>query len=245
MEEKNLTKYERRQLEKADQRKIDQQKKRRRQFWRYVLWLGVLLLVAGTVWQVNKLVSGGSKVLPTATTTSSILSLKDSDWRVGATTSPAVLIEYSDFQCPACAEYSKLVDQLKKDYPDKLTVVYRHYPWFFHSQAMNASLAAEAAGAQGRFWEMHDLLFARQKEWSGTVGTGIFNTYAAELGLGIFPFESAMADKDLRVKIESQLADGKSLGIDYTPAFILNGKIIDNPRSYEEFKRVIDQAIKD
>lgn len=244
MEENHLNKYEQRQLEKMDQEKIKQRQKRQRRIWRYVLWLGVLILLAGTIWQVNKLVSGGTKIPLTATSSASILAIKDSDWKIGAATSPVVLIEYSDFQCPACAEYSKLVDQLKKDYPEKLTVVYRHYPWFFHLQAMNAALASEAAGAQGQFWAMHDLLFAKQKDWSGTTGPEIFVTYAQTLGLDLPAFRLAMADKNLRAKIEGQLAEGKSLGIDYTPAFALNGKIIDNPKSYEEFKRVIDQAVQ-
>jgi len=243
MEEKKLNKYEQHRLEKAEREKMKHGHQRRHQLWRYALWLGVLVLLVGTIWQVTRLVSDGSKIPTTATSTTSILAIKDSDWKIGSTTSPVALIEYSDFQCPACAEYSKLVDRLKKDYPEKLTVVYRHYPWFFHLQAMNAALASEAAGVQGQFWAMHDLLFAKQKDWSGTTGQEIFVTYAQTLNLDLPAFRLAMTDKNLRAKIEGQLAEGKSLGIDYTPAFALNGKIIANPRSYEEFKRVIDQAL--
>lgn len=244
MDDKNLTKYERRQLEKADREKKLQGDKTKRKIRRYTLWITVLVLIFGTVWQVNRLVPDNTKSLPLTSDTRSALSLNEGDWFYGATTSPVVLIEYSDFQCPACAEYNELIKLLKKDYPKQLTVVFRHYPWFFHQQAMNAALAAEAAGAQGQFWAMHDGLFAKQKEWSGTLGQEIFIGYAKDLGLDVSAFRLAMADKNLRQKIEGELEVGKSLGIDYTPAFAINGKIINNPRSYEEFRKIIDQALK-
>ncbi|MFA6416093.1 MAG: thioredoxin domain-containing protein [Candidatus Paceibacterota bacterium] len=248
MTENNLTKYEKHQLEKADREKADKSQKRQRQIWRYLLWLSAGLLIVVTVWQVNRLVSGNSKISPTATSSSLALTVKDGDWIMGATTSPVVLIEYSDFQCPACAEYNDLVEQLKKDYPDKLTVVYRHYPWFFHEHAMSAALVAEAAGQQGKFWAMHDLLFKNQNEWSAGKGSESFNKYANQyairLGLDQTLFTKDLANPVWRQKIEAQLAEGKSLGIDYTPAFAINGKIITNPKSYEEFRQVIDQVLK-
>jgi protein-disulfide isomerase len=244
MEENNLTKYERRQMKKAEDTKLQKSQKNKSKIIRYGLWIGVIILLLVTFWQINRMVSSNKDKSPLNTATSTALTIKNSDWINGATSSPVVLIEYSDFQCPACAEYDKLIDRLKADYGENLTLVYRHYPWFFHQQAMNAALASEAAGQQDKFWEMHDILFARQEKWSGTVGQEIFATYAKELGLDLEAFKTAMIDKKLRQKIEGQLQEGKNLGIDYTPAFAINGKIIENPKNYEEFRQIIDQASK-
>ncbi|OHA58389.1 MAG: hypothetical protein A2607_01345 [Candidatus Vogelbacteria bacterium RIFOXYD1_FULL_42_15] len=240
----NITRYEQRQQAKAEKKQAEKKRQISRRLIRFSLWAGALILVALTIWQVDRLVSKRDGIQNgVATSSSQILSIKNDDWIKGSATAPLILIDYSDFECPACAQYSVLLEKLKTDYGDKLAIVFRHYPWFFHPQAMNSALASEAAGQQGKFWEMHDLLFARQDLWTKKTGQEVFVSYAIELGLDIEKFRQNLSDSKLKERVEKQLAEGKSLGIEYTPAFAFNGKIITNPRSYEEFRQIFDQAL--
>jgi protein-disulfide isomerase len=155
------------------------------------------------------------------------------------------LVEYSDIQCPACGMYYPVVKQIVKDFGDNISFEYRHFPLrSIHQNAQKAALAAEAAGLQGKFWEMHDILFENQKDWSNKTGKNIFSVYAEELGLDIPKFESDMAfNKDIKNKVENDYQSGLDLKVNATPTFFLNDAKMENPRSYEEFKSIIQQFI--
>jgi len=158
--------------------------------------------------------------------------------------SPAVtLVEYGDFQCPACAAAYPMLKALADDYPEDLRIVYRH---FLVTQPRNhtydAARAAEAAARQDKFWEMHDLLFENQQEWSGDPGyRAMFESYAEEIGLDMERFDSDFADAGSRV--DRDLAISQDLGVASTPTFYLDGEQIENPRTYEEFAQIIEEAI--
>src|SRR5687768_4612264 len=103
---------------------------------------------------------------PAPTGNSRFAVITEADWQSGPESAPANIIIYSDFQCENCATLAPMLTLLREEYPDDFRLVYRHYPLAQHDKAILAATAAEAAGAQGRFWEMHDLLFARQAAWS-------------------------------------------------------------------------------
>lgn len=168
----------------------------------------------------------------------------DSDWVKGNREAKVVITEYSDFQCPACAAYHPIVKQLSRDFGDNIAIVYRHFPLKqIHINAESSALAAEAAGRQGKFWEMHDMLFDGQKDWAeNKKAKEIFTGYAKELGLDVLKFNEDANSKELKAKVESDYGSGVKARVDHTPTFFINGKEIQNPESYEEFKDVINEA---
>ncbi|MBI5452425.1 thioredoxin domain-containing protein, partial [Candidatus Gottesmanbacteria bacterium] len=154
----------------------------------------------------------------------------------------AVLVEYSDFQCPACAFYYSMVNSLEREIGKKMLFVYRHYPLTQHKNARLAAAAAEAAGLQGKFWEMHALLFENQKIWSDTDDARkIFTDYAKSLTLDMMKFEKDLDLQEVKDKVENDLKSGQALGVDATPTFYLNGKKLSNIESYEQFKQIIEK----
>ena len=169
----------------------------------------------------------------------------DQIWSRGAENAPVVLEEYSDFQCPACAAYYPIVKQLSEEMQGTLKVVYRHFPLrSIHKNSDVATRAAEAAGEQGKFFEMHDILFERQNNWSPDINPSVlFFTYAKELNLDSEAFKAAYKSSDIKKRVERDYQSGIQRGVDSTPTFFLNGKKIEqNPRSYDEFKALLEQT---
>ncbi|MBI5401695.1 thioredoxin domain-containing protein [Candidatus Wolfebacteria bacterium] len=168
------------------------------------------------------------------------------DWAIGNKNAKVVLIEYSDFQCPACAYYYSMVKNLERDFPDDLAVVYRHFPLEqIHKYAKLAAQAAEAAGKQGKFWEMHNVLFEKQSEWSvsdNAIQNFVF--YAQALGLDINKFQTDLDSKDVEEKIQKDTINAYGQKLPGTPSFFLNGKQIQNPGTYEEFNNLIQKELK-
>lgn len=174
-----------------------------------------------------------------------LLQIKSADWTQGNSSSTVTLIEYLDFQCPACGSYHPIVKQLRKEYGDKVLFATRHFPLTqIHTNAMPAARAAEAAGRQNKFWEMHDVLFERQQEWSNLRNPeNLFISYAESIGLDRERFLSNYKDKSLDEKIEADRKSALSLGVQGTPTFFLNGKKIENPRGYEAFKSLLESSL--
>jgi len=163
----------------------------------------------------------------------------------GPNTAKATLVEYSDFECPACAQYEPLLREVAKAFPNDLRFVYRHYPLVqIHQSALPAAQASEAAHKQGKFWEMHDILFDRHDSWTRATTSiqDIFSGYAAELGLNKDQFITDLKDTSVTDKINNDMNSGASSGVTGTPTFYLNGKKI-SPRSLEEFKALIQAEI--
>ena len=164
----------------------------------------------------------------------------------GAATSTVTLVEYLDFECEACGAYYPLVKQLEAEYGDRVTFVARYYPLPGHRNALPAAYAAEAAGLQGKFWEMHDLLFTRQKDWGEKpIATPeVFESFAQELGLDMTKFKADVASAEIAARVKRDQDAGNQLGVKSTPTFFLNGKKIQNPQSYEAFKALLDAELK-
>ena len=169
------------------------------------------------------------------------------EWVRGNPTARVVVIEYSDFQCPACALYEPIAQQLTKDFGDQIAFVYRHYPLYqIHANGDLAALVSEAAGLQGKFWQMHDLLFARQSQWDKAVGPmTYFDAYAKELQLDIATFDADVASDAVQQFVADDYARGQQVGVNSTPTFLINGTILKpNPAGYEPFKQLIEEALK-
>ena len=158
------------------------------------------------------------------------------------------LIEYADFQCPSCAAYYPILDDVKEKYGDDITVQFRHFPLTqIHPNAMAAHRAAEAAAKQNKFWEMHDVLFGRQNLWAQSENAAqVMEDYATELGLNVEQFKTDYASSEVNGTINADIASGNELEVSGTPTYILNGEKIENPGpSVEAFSELIDQAIED
>jgi protein-disulfide isomerase len=157
-----------------------------------------------------------------------------------------VLIEYGDFQCPACASYHPILQQVKAVYKDQVTFQFRHFPLeAIHVNARASSRAAEAASLQGKFWEMHDILFENQQAWSETSDpVGVFEGFAKQIGLDVAKFSTDYRSATVNATINADLNEGKRIGVESTPSFILDGVKIDNPgASAEAFAVLIEEAI--
>lgn len=157
--------------------------------------------------------------------------------------SGVTLVEFGDFQCPACGTVFPIVSQLKADYGDSFAFQFRHYPIVNkHPNAMAAHRAAEAAAKQDRFWEMHDMLYARQKVWeTSTNPVQIFEDYATELGLNVDKYKQDVASSTVNDIINADLKAAQAIGITGTPTFILNGRVLESsPATLDEFKSLID-----
>lgn len=243
MLDEQLTKKQRKELHKYE-RALKQKKERQRSFIRRVaLWAAVFagagLVVAGIAWLGNTSPSGDIE-LPIGTAVSS-------DRTKGADDAPVVLVEYSDFQCPACGRYYPVVKELMQEFGSRVRLVYRHFPLRnIHQNAELAARAAEAAGNQGKFWDMHDKLFEGQKEWSEQSIARVkdsFVQYARELGLDKSRFEQDINTDEVKKKVEADYQSGVRAGVRGTPTFFLNGKKIANPRSYDIFSQLISYEI--
>ncbi len=167
------------------------------------------------------------------------------EWIKGSQTASTTLVEYSDFQCPACGFYYPLVKRLGEDFPNDLRIAYRHFPLrTTHPNAEAAALVAEAAGAQGKFWEMHNLLFDNQKVWSEQLDpSASFLTYATMLKLDLDEFKTDMGSQAVKDKVENDFQSGVRSGVNSTPSFFLNGRRITNPQSYDQFRELISQTL--
>ena len=168
-----------------------------------------------------------------------------SDWVTGNPDARVSLIEYGDFQCPACGAFHPIVSQLKDEFGDQVAFSYRHFPLrSIHPNAEAAARAAEAAGMQGRFWEMHDLLFERQTEWANQLGAiGVINGYAEEMGLDMEKYEADLASDEVADLVAEDLLSANRNGLNSTPTFVLNGQIIQTPRSVEQFRTLLNETL--
>lgn len=165
---------------------------------------------------------------------------------IGKNTKKVVLVEYGDFQCPACGQYHPLVKQLISKYQNDIEFQFRNYPLQqIHPNARVAARAAEAAAKQGKYWEMHNLLYEQQDNWkSSTSANTVFEGYASQIGLDTAKYKTDFASDAVNATINADFAEGTKLGVNSTPTFFLQGKKITNPQTADGFYKLIDAAIK-
>jgi protein-disulfide isomerase len=169
------------------------------------------------------------------------ITISETDHVRGKQDAKLTLVEFGDYQCPACGVYEQIIRQVAEDNKGILKVVFRHFPLTqIHQNAILGAKAAEAAGLQGKFWEMHEMLFDKQDEWSkGMNAHDFILTYATTLGLNTKKFSEDLKNEAIEEKIMAEYKEGVKLGVQGTPTFFLNGKKIDNPSSLEAFNKLI------
>lgn len=149
----------------------------------------------------------------------------------GKKDSKVMIIEYGDYQCPGCGSAYPNLKQVSEKYKDQVAFVFRNFPLAsLHPNARAAAAAAEAAGLQGKFWEMHNNLYAGQDEWKDLDANkrgDFFTSYASSLGLNTDKFKTDMASAQVNQKISFDQALGKKIGVDATPTIYLNNKEVD------------------
>lgn len=155
------------------------------------------------------------------------------------------LVEYADFQCPACKSYHPVVKELLAAYPNDVKLLFKHFPLVsIHPNAQKAAHAVEAAGEQGKFFEFADLLYDKQGEWSGLGNPdNKFQDYAGSLNLDKAKFKEDYSKSEIADRVEEQRNEGITNGVNGTPAFFLNGEKIENPGDLEGFKKLVDEAL--
>ena len=208
-----------------------------------ILWAIIAVVVIGSIFGIVKLASK-SQTAGSDNLAITVSAINDNENIKGEKEAAATLIEYSDFQCPACGSYYPIVKKVTEDLSAKVRFAYRHFPLPQHKNAKLAATVAEAAGRQGKFWEMHDLIFQNQSDWSEDKNAAVlFAKYAQDIGLDLARFQTDIASDDIKAKIENDYKSGVKAGVNSTPSFFLNGKKMDNPRNYDEFKNAIEQTL--
>jgi protein-disulfide isomerase len=160
---------------------------------------------------------------------------------------PVTLEEFGDFECPPCGSMAPYLDKRVNEFKPRVRLVFRNFPLPAHKHAREAALAAEAAGLQGKFWEMHDVLYREQSSWSNVANPHeLFDAYAGTIGLNVAEFDKDMESEKVKERLESDHARGVSLGITMTPTvFINNHELPRDERTPEGLHGAIDRAVKE
>lgn len=165
------------------------------------------------------------------------------------------LVEYGDFQCPYCGQYYSIVNQVVQEYSQQITFQFRNFPLTsIHPNAFAGARAAEAANIQGKYWQMHDLLYEANVEYynsneaisswiSASNPLSYFDQFAKQLGLNVNKFNQDYASTKVNDLIEADLGEGNKLGVNATPTFYLDGKQISPTESLSSFQKYINAAI--
>lgn len=242
MAEEKLTKQQKKELRKIEWQEKEKLAQRNAKVKKYGIWAGVVIAVAlgilGLMWIVTT---------PTSAPTgqANIAPVSKRDITNGDQSAKVTLIEYADFQCPACAAYKPLVNQLLTDYKGKIYYVFRMFPLETpHPNAVISAQAAYAAYKQNAFLQMDDMLFTKQTEWATLSDpTTAFSDYAKLLKLDVDKFKTDMKSDEAKKYVKDSKNEALSEGINQTPTFFINGVQIQNPQSYDDFKKLIDKAL--
>jgi protein-disulfide isomerase len=203
--------------------------------------LATLIILAGGVFFLSK--TNNSSTSSPEEVDAKLL-VKDDSNRIGTESAKVTLVEFGDFQCPSCAAAHPIVKQILQDYKNKIFFVFRNFPLPMHKNAQIAAEAAEGAGAIGgqkKYWEMHDKLFENQNEWAeNNKPLDLFIEYSKELELDTDKFKKAVEQNKFQGKIQKDINDGNSIGVNGTPTFFVNGKKV----KITDLKSTIDSELK-
>lgn len=175
--------------------------------------------------------------------------ITDSDRVQGPADAKITFVEYSDFQCPYCIKFHATMEKVMKEYDGKVRWVYRHSPLPFHKAAPKAAEAAECAGEQGKFWEYATVLTKNSQPDGRGLAVSDLKKYSKELSLNEQQFESCLSDGKFKTKINLDLASGKKLGVQGTPATFMiddkgNSQLISGAQPFEQVKIKIEEVLK-
>ncbi|MDG2421314.1 MAG: DsbA family protein [Gammaproteobacteria bacterium] len=213
---------------REQQRKIKEQKQREAQKRENTRKLATKIVLLGIF---PLLVISAAYTLLNQGPIYSTVEIAENDHVRGTGNNPVNIVVYADFQCPACATEHQMMSQLWPSISDQSQLIFRHFPVTnTHPHAWSASLYAEAAGKQDKFWEMHDYLFATQPVWSRLSDVeNEFDSYALELNLDIDQLKTDLNSEEVIAKVRNDLRGGSSAGVRATPAIFVNGRQLNNP----------------
>jgi protein-disulfide isomerase len=212
---------------------------------------GTLVLFLGGIYLFTR---GGGSSNTSGVTASTDLLIPQNDYETSgivngnylpATPSAAVtLVEFGDYECPACGTYHPLVKQLLTDLVGKVNFVFRNFPLPQHTNAAISSYAAEAAGLQGKFWQMHDKIYETQNDWvNSTDARSIFIGYAKDLSLDVNKFTSDIDSAVVKNKVQNDTNDGNTIGISQTPTFFINNQMLNLTGTANELEQDVQNTI--
>jgi protein-disulfide isomerase len=213
--------------------------------WFIGIFVGIVvigLLVLGAM--------GGSSnsSAPAGFMATTVPALTAADWSEGNPAAKVTVIEYGDFECPACGAYFPLMQQLLANFSSTVLFAFRNFPLYtIHPDAGISAQAAEAAGSQGKYWPMHDLLYEDQATWTDAAASSVvsefFDGYASQLGLNVDKFNQDINSQQVLNKIQADITSGNAAQVDHTPTFFVNQVQIPNPTSLADFESVINAAL--
>ena len=166
----------------------------------------------------------------------------DDDAVKGNANAKVTIIEFSDYECPFCGRhFAETYPQIVKEYVDtgKVKLVFRDFPLSFHPDAQKAAEAAECAGEQNKYWQMHDKLYTNQQ----ALDVESLKIYAKDIGLNTATFNACLDDGKMVDEVAKDFADGQSYGVTGTPAFFINGRFIAGAYPFADFKKIIDEEL--
>lgn len=165
--------------------------------------------------------------------------------KMGSESAKIKLVEFGDYQCPACGAAYPVISKILATYKNDTLFVFRNYPLSIHANSTIAAKAAEAAGVQGKYWQMYDALYQNQSTWSTSNSPiDVFTSYAKTMGLDTEKFKQDVQSNKFDAKIQEDTNDGNSVGVNATPTFYLNGKQIVGVPNYNNLKKDIDALLK-
>jgi protein-disulfide isomerase len=167
----------------------------------------------------------------------SSVSLKDTPI-LGRSDAPVMIIEYADYECPYCQNIQPTLDKLEAAYKDKLSIAYKDVPLPGHAHAQKAAEAARCAGEQGKYWEYHDVLFAKKQ-----LDVPQLKSYAIDLKLDGKAFDTCLDAGKEADKIKASVAEGVAFNLQGTPSFFINGRFVSGGLSYDEFRNILDEEL--
>lgn len=171
--------------------------------------------------------------------------VKEDSLKISTDSARLTIVEFGDFQCPACKMAQPGIKQAIADYPGQINFVFRHYPLPIHKNAQAAAKAVEAANLQGKVWEMHDKIFDAQEEWAESNNpTDLFKQYATGLGMDAEKLAADMNKSEINDKILKDIADGNASGVNSTPSFYFNNQAYKKGIGYQDFKSEIESRLK-
>lgn len=245
-DEQKLTKNQKKELRKMEWQEKAKIEERNAKIKKYSIWgIGTLVIIAaiaGLVWIVSASPTSSSQ---SSSTPINVAPVSAKDITTGNSKSKVTLLEYADFQCPACAAYHPFVNQLLTDENGKILYVYRMFPLTsLHPNSHISAQAAYAAKKQGKFFEMDDLLFSNQTDWADQIDPrSIFVGYAKQLKLNVDQFQTDMSSDEAKNYVNESEKQALAEGMNSTPTFVLNGNKITNPNNYTDFKKLVDDEL--
>ena len=214
-----------------------------RGFWIALAAIAIIGLVA-LAWAASRPKTQVSRIDP------NLPPLKAEGYVLGSPSAPVEVIEFADFECPACGQFAVITEpQVRTELVNtgKVRVRFMDFPLNIHRNTWDASLAAACANDQGKFWEMHDALFMNQDKWNGEATSrprGPISDLAKQIGLDMNKYGACMDNDTHRPQIEATLREGERRGIGQTPTFVFNGTVVPGAVPYDAYRKYVDEAAK-